>query len=450
MKYLSLLTIATTLIISTFVCSASTLKTRLDDQLELNSKRYGVVGQSVVILKNHQPVYNGRHGLANVELGVQIDENHIFPSYSVTKLFTSVLMMQLVEKGQVELSQSVNTYLTELPKTWASVTVEHLLSHTSGIPRYFDIAMRNNKFLPNKIAVFLSLENEPDHFPIGTANQYNNTNFLLLAAILEKITNKTYQQLVAEVIVEPLNLKNTGHASAKEPIYNLVSSYRGQEGIIKRNKNIDWPKYTFSHSALYSTPEELTKFMTALVNGQFVKKDTLKQLWQPMQLTDGSEGRYAFGFEYAVQDGYVMVGHDGGNQIKLRHYFNPADESDNYTVAYATNGNAYSVWTDVLTESLVSNIAPQRFVMAALKERFMTASLSGKEDEIDAIYPEIVRYFNSDKKAIEQFILYRAYALRYGSGGQSSLSAFEYLLKKFPDSKSGKRGLEHIKTLINK
>ena len=441
---LILLILASISSVTAFAEITPSMKSALDQQLAKNANRYGVVGQSVIVLKNHQPMYKGMHGFANFELGVAVNEHHLFPSYSVTKLFTSVLMMQQVESGRVKLKNSIRSYLSYLPNRWQAVTVEHLLSHTSGIPRYFEIAMKNNQFLLDKKSVFLSLVEEPDHFEIGTTYSYNNTNFLLLAAILETTTKKTYQQLVAERIIKPLGLKNTGHASAKQIIKNMVTSYQGANGIIRRNIDIDWPEYTFAHSALYSTPKDLTAFITALVKGKFVSQKTLNKLWQPMKLANGQDGHYAFGFEFVFEDGYHHVGHDGGNRVKLRHYFNKEKPSDNYTIAYLTNGNAYDVWTDVLAESLMSIIAPKRFKTAVLKEQFMNAILEKNSQGLDEIYDDASNLFNGDRSKIERFFLYRAYALRYGSGAKSSIPAFEFLTVKFPNSASARESLADI------
>jgi CubicO group peptidase (beta-lactamase class C family) len=424
--------------------------TSLNQQLAKNNERYGVVGQSVLILKNQQHFYRGQHGAANIELDVDITEKHIFPSYSITKLLTSVLMMQQVERGAVDINNSIRTYLPYLPKHWQSVTIEHLLSHTSGIPRYFDIAMEEGSFLPTKKAVFLSLIDEPEHFKICTKNIYNNTNFMLLSAILEAKTGKSYQELVAEIIINPLGLKNTGHTSAKDIIKNHVTSYRGVNGHIRKNINIDWPEYTFSHSALYSTPEDLARFMTALVTGKFVNQKTLKQLWQPMKLTDGKNGRYAFGFEYSVEDGYYLLGHDGGNHVKLRYYFNPKNSLDNYTLVYATNGNAYDVWTDVLADSLMAIIDPEKFEMAALKEQFISEILEKDGKGLIPLYKAVSNIFDGDKTLIERFLLYRAYALKYGSGRKSSIPAFKFLVEKFPNSARAQQGLTDAKAVNNK
>lgn len=447
---------AVVLILSSFnvACAMAgsplSMRALLDQQLTINAERYGIVGQSVLLLKNHQPLYQGQHGFANVELGVAITSKHLFPSYSITKLFTGVLMMQQVERENIKLTDSITTYLPYLPKRWQAVTIEHLLSHTSGIPRYFDIAMENRRFLPNKKAVFLSLIDQPDHFEIGTVNSYNNTNFLLLAAILEAQTGKSYQTLVAETIIKPLGLHNTGHASAKAIIKNSVTSYRGNNGNISKNINIDWPEYTFAHSALYSSPEDLTTFMTALVTGKFVSKTILKKLWQPMKLTNGKAGRYAFAFEYAIEDDYLQLGHDGGNQVKLRHYVNINNSADNYTLVYATNGNTHGVWTDVLAESLMSIVEPKKFVMPALKEQFITAILAKNNTDLIKVYQAISTAFDGDEPMIERFLLYRAYALKYGRGAESSLAAFEFLIAKFPKSAQGLKGLADTRAILNK
>ena len=184
----------------------SSIKTaQLIQQLKLNTERYGVVGQSVQILKNNKLIYQGKYGFANKELSVPISDKHLFPSYSVTKLFTSVLVMKFVENGTIDVKKSIRFYLPYLPKHWHKITVEHTLNHTSGIPRYFDMAMENRRFLPNKKAVFLSLIDQPAHFKMGTKNSYNNTNFLLLSAILEAKTGKSYKELVAEVIINPFS-----------------------------------------------------------------------------------------------------------------------------------------------------------------------------------------------------------------------------------------------------
>jgi D-alanyl-D-alanine carboxypeptidase len=410
------------------------VQAQLDQQLVKNSKRYGIAGQSVLLLKNNKPFYKGRYGCANVELKVPIYDTHLYPGYSVTKLFTSVMMMQLVENGRVDVKQSIRQYLPYLPEHWHNITVEHALNHTSGIPRYFDIAMKQGFFLPTKKEVFLSLSENPAHFEIGTTNRYNNTNYLILSAILEAKTGKVYSELVQSIIIKPLKLQNTGHSSAKAIIPNMVSSYQGKDGVLRKNGDIDWPEYTFAHSGLYSTPKDLATFMTALVSGKFVTLVTLNKLWQPMKLLNGHDGHYAFGFEYSMRDGYQQVGHDGGNRVKLRHYFKTDPSRDSYTIAYLTNGNANDVWTAILADSVMSIINPKQFEMATLTEQFMSLLLSDEKANLEGLFNRLSQAFDGDLLAVENFILNRSYALRYGAGAKASIPAFELLTEKFPKS----------------
>jgi CubicO group peptidase (beta-lactamase class C family) len=437
------------LFISSFLANAgekiSTVKiAQLDQQLKLNTERYGVVGQSVQILKNNKLIYKSKYGFANAELAVPIADKHIYPSYSVTKLFTSVLVMHFVEKGIVDVKKSIRFYLPYLPKHWQKITVEHTLNHTSGIPRYFDIAMEKNHFLPTKKAVFLSLSEEPEHFEMGTENRYNNTNFLILSEILEIQSGKSYQALVQELIIRPLNLENTGHVSAKAVMANMVSSYQGKDGVLLKNNDIDWPEYTYAHSGLYSTAEDLSSFMTALVTGKLVSPESLQLLKQPMVLLNAQEGDYAFGFEYEKRDGYHQIGHDGGNRVKIRHYFKDAANQDSYTIAYLTNGNANSVWTDILADSLMAIIDPEHFKMAYLSQQFISAVLVQDSQNLQTIYKELSRVFDDEQSAIEYFIWYNAYGIRYSVGLQASLPAFDWLTLKFPDSAKAWRSLAGI------
>lgn len=408
------------------------LKQKLDKQLTINGDRYGVVGQSVIILKNDKLFYEGQAGLSNIEFKVPVEQGHLFPSYSVTKLFTSTLVMQLVELGQIDMKQSIKFYLPYLPDNWEAITIEHVLNHTSGIPRYFEMAMQRNSFLDTKKDVFLSLKNEPEHFKIGTQNRYNNTNYLILSEVLETVTGKTYQQLVHEKIIDKLALTNTGHASAKTVIDHMVTSYQGRDGEVRRNIDIDWPIYTYAHSALYSSPNDLATFMTALANGELVS-DVYKY-WQPMKLANGDSGRYAFGFEYAEDDGYIRVGHDGGNRVKLRHYFNKNTDLDTYTIAYLTNGNAYDVWTDVLTDSLMAIISPDQFKKAVLNESFMEQVLLKEKGNLEKIYEKALNHFNHNHADTERFLTNYSYAIRFGAGNQTALEAFAFAAKKYPMS----------------
>jgi tetratricopeptide (TPR) repeat protein len=231
----------------------------------------------------------------------------------------------------------------------------------------------------------------------------------------------------------------------------MVSSYQGSNGTLRKNIDIDWPSYTFSHSALYSTPEDLTAFMTALVAGKFVSKKTLNAFWKPMKLTNGQIGYYAFGFEYAERDGYIQVGHDGGNRVKLRHYYNADGSGDNYTLAYLTNGYTHGVWTDIFADSIMALVDSLQFQLARITELFMAEMLDNGAISTDVLYQNISETLEGETTGIEQFITSRSYAVRYAAGLEASLPAFEFLTRTFPNSANAwSNHAEQLQTLGNK
>ena len=114
-------------------------KNLLDAMLDAALKLYGIVGQSIAILKNGQLVYKRSIGLDNIKQGTKVNNDTVYSIYSVTKLFVISLILDLVESNQINLDESIGHYLKNLPVTWKPITVRQLLSHTSGLPEYFSI-----------------------------------------------------------------------------------------------------------------------------------------------------------------------------------------------------------------------------------------------------------------------------------------------------------------------
>lgn len=436
-------------IASAYKAQSNELTTKLDKQLSVNSERYKLVGQSVLIQQDGKTIYRGVHGLANIELGVNVQVFHKFPSYSVAKLFTSVVVMNMVEQGRIDPKKSIGIYLPHLPKPWHKITVEHLLTHSSGVPRYFDSVLASNQFPGSKSAVYAKLNDAPEHFEMGSENRYNNTNFLLLASIVETVSGEKLSKHVDDLIIGPLKLNNTGFASARTVVPNLVSSYQNNDGDIISNLVLDWPEYTYSHSALYSTPEDLATFITALFNGHIINQEALYRFMRPTRLSSGKPGRYAFGFEFATEDTFNHVGHDGGNRVKLRYYYNESQPNINYSLVYMTNGGGSDVWTDVLADSVMSIVSPTNFKTASFKEAYITAILEGDESQLNAITNKLTSDLALSDEALESFLLYRAYAIRYGVGIETSLSAFAFLAKTLPNSERAKRALRSLTSKLN-
>ncbi|PCK06958.1 MAG: hypothetical protein COA42_16725 [Alteromonadaceae bacterium] len=407
----------------------------LDQQLITNAQRYTVVSQAVRLYKNDELIYQGIHGSANLQLSVAAKPEHIYPLFSIAKLFTGVALMQQVEKGKVSLGRSITEYLPHLPKHWRNITLKHCLNHTSGLPEYFSNELIEKGFLKDKRAVFDALQSEPMQFKTGETSRYNNTNYLIIAAILEAVTNKPFLTLVNDNIVSPLALQNTGYANGSDIVAGMVSGYWGKDGQWLVDRGINWPDYSFAHVALYSTLNDLEVFIKAVTQGELLSAKTLKQMWQPTILNDGTTGRYAYGWEYGAEDDFYRVGHEGGNRVRIRHYIFPTAPKDRYTIIYLTNGNGHDLWTSVLVDSLMSIVSPKQFPLAVASGLLIDAALADTSaPKLDRLMSELAENQAVAKYGVETFIMIQAYATLYSAGADKSLGLFALNTRQFPKS----------------
>jgi len=413
--------------------------TKLQQQLLENKKRYGTVSQSILVKKQDEVIYRDTVGMSSLELSVPIKENNIYPMYSITKLFTSISLMTLVEKGEVDLDKSITFYLPQLPDSWSHVTVRHCLNHTSGIPEYFSMEMVKTGY-PNSVEnVFLNIADHPFQFKTGEKNKYNNTNFLVIGSIIEKITQQSYLNIVKEKILTPLALKHTVFSKAKEVIPNLASSYWGNNGSHTVDKGIDWPTYSFTHSGLYSSKADLQRFIEGVVDGKIISKETLYEMWQPMKLNNGQEGRYASGWDYYKEGEYIRVGHEGGNRVRLDYHYKPSNKNENYTSIYLTNGNAFAEGiTTHLVDGLMSIISPNDFPTLVLQEKLLDGAFNKTlSKQSKSLFNEITNSPYISDSEVAEFITERGYTLYSASDSKNAIPLFEFYTENFPDDAKG-------------
>jgi D-alanyl-D-alanine carboxypeptidase len=328
-----------------------TLQAALDRQLAVNAERHGIPGQAVLIVRNGEVLYRGSHGLADRETGQPVRPEDIFPVFSVSKLFASILIMQLVERGEVALDEPAHRYLPDLPERWRAIRVDEFLNHVSGVPEYFEADPFPKAIPPTQDVAFRAIADKPLQFATGTTTRYTQTNFLVLGRILEARYGMPYRQVVDERIIKPLGLQHTYLGKSHVPQGKMVSSYRGENGKLIADPVIDWPEYGNVHAGLSSTVDDLGAFLKAVWDGRLVKRETLLRLWKPYRHRDGGTGWFASGWDYETSGRYKQVGHDGGNKVRARLIFDEA-LGEATVIIYLTNGSATNVWTRTLTDSV--------------------------------------------------------------------------------------------------
>src|SRR6185436_14293187 len=175
--------------------------------------KYRQFNGTVLVAEDGKVVYKGGFGLANMEWNIPNTPDTKFRLGSITKQFTATVILQLVEQGKIKLDGKLSDYLPDYRKDVGNkVTIHNLLTHTSGIPSYtglpgfFDNVSRN----PYKVTEFVNKYASGDlEFEPGSKFSYNNSGYFLLGAIIERVTGKTYEQVLKENIFDPLGMKNS-------------------------------------------------------------------------------------------------------------------------------------------------------------------------------------------------------------------------------------------------
>lgn len=417
------------------------LAAQLTRQMHVNQQRYGIASQAVEVVRNGRVVFRGASGQVDIDGSARATSDHIFPAYSVSKLFVSTLVMQLVEQGKVDLDSPASAYLPDLPPRWNTITVRQLLNHSSGLPEYFEEAQMagtaeaNASFQRSLHAVYAALADKPLLFASGADTRYTQTNYLVLTQLLEVRHGKPYADIVAERIIGKLGLRHTFLGRDKVLRQRVVTAYLGNNGEFEKQPDVAWPAYALGHASLYSSAGDLSTLLQAVAGGKFVKKSTLQQLWQPQILSNGQRGWFATGWEVGESGAYRMVGHDGGARVRVRILFKDSLAGDVYTLVYLTSGSRRNVWTRTLLDSLMATVAPDQFRNEALSEKLIGFALQSPDDKTTQTFAETLRNdAGFDQKYLEQAVNTSGYAIRSNLGVDAALHVFTLNTVLFPES----------------
>lgn len=260
---------------------------------------------AVLVAKDGQPVFRKAYGRANEEWEIASTPETKFRLGSITKQFTAVAILRLAEQEKLKLTDPVKTYYPEAPAAWDAITLHHLLNHTSGIPSYTDqkdfFAAKSR--LPLKPAEIVRLTQEmPLEFPPGTKYRYNNTGYILLGVVLEKVTGVSYADHLKRTIFDPLGMKDSGYDSSTAILKQRASGYRPD------GRNADFLDMSLPYAAgsLYSTLDDLLKWDEALHADKLLQRAS----WETM--TKPGLGDYGYGLVIRPVEGRPAQAHGGG------------------------------------------------------------------------------------------------------------------------------------------
>jgi CubicO group peptidase (beta-lactamase class C family) len=290
-RLLEALTIICSLLLPTTALAAHKVA-KIDELLHMYHE-YGMFNGTVLVAERGEVILKKGYGYADIELAVENEPDTKFRIGSLTKQFTAMLIMQLVEEKEIELDLPLTVHLPDYRKdTGDRVTIHNLLTHTSGIPNYADIP----GFWSDSIRIHYTfdkllyelcagdLEFEP-----GSDIRYSNSNYVILGAIIESITGKTYEDALRERILEPLGMENTGIDDHTRIIENRAAGYaRRIYGLI--NESYIHMANFFAAGAMYTTVEDLFIWDQALYTNKLLGERHKKKMFTPFL------GNYAYGW----------------------------------------------------------------------------------------------------------------------------------------------------------
>lgn len=262
-----------------------------DAFIETYAKEHDFNG-SILIQKDGEVRYARSFGQANIPFKVPNTLQTKYRIASITKVFTSVLILQLHEQGKIDLGKTIGTYLPDYAGEGADkVTIHQLLNHTSGIAN-FDTVKDMETALKSGIPVY-QLPRTSDELletfsrgklvnPPGQVFDYNNGDYVVLGKIVERLHGKSYEQVLKERILQPLKLENTGMLHHSDILDGLADTYFFRPDLKALVNDLPvYPENWYAAGGMYSTVHDLLAFSNALFEGKLLAKETLALLAAP-------------------------------------------------------------------------------------------------------------------------------------------------------------------------
>ncbi|MDQ0064550.1 serine hydrolase [Chryseobacterium lathyri] len=323
---------ALVLSISTAVFSQQTDQSKvIDSYVKEVMKSNEIPGLALGVIKDDKIIFQEYYGMDNLEDPKKVDASSMFRIYSTSKLITNIAVFQLIEKGKLSLEDKISKYVEDLPKKWQDVKVKNLLTHSSGIPNV--IAFNDISADTSNAQAIQRLEKEKMDFTTGNEYRYNQTNYMLLTMIIEKITRQSFEDFI---------LKNQFYDSKDSFIFSSNSIEKIPNRIVKYNYNPATKQYEQStavdgvraHSAngLALTLPAFLKWSSHLSKNDFLNPATKEMMWKSFDFGNKKDV-FAHGWEINKTNNIQSYGFSGGNVSAYRIF-----PHNNMAIVIMSNG----------------------------------------------------------------------------------------------------------------
>lgn len=301
----------------------------------------------LLVAKGNTIIFDTTTGYANIKKRIPLKENSAIQLASITKPITATVLLQLVEEGKLSVYDTITKFLPNLPKHYSSITIEHLLAHRSGLAQYYyycDALIENRQELIYNDTVLCVINfHNPDHyFKPGKQHNYCNTNYLLLASIIEAIERKSYPNIVKKRIFDPCKMDDSFVIDINKNTFpsNLTLGHSLNNKVFK----LDYLDGVVGDKGIFSSARDLFKFDRFLSNCGLLN-DSLLQIAISPHNKIKRNASYGYGWRLRYHDVLGKIVYHNGWWHGNRHTYFKIPNSD-YTVIILSNalrGSAYSL-----------------------------------------------------------------------------------------------------------
>ncbi|MEI8155412.1 MAG: serine hydrolase domain-containing protein [Burkholderiales bacterium] len=310
----------------------------------------GEPGATVIVSQRGAILFRKAYGLANIEMNMPLRPEMSLRTGSVTKQFTAAAIMLLVEQGRLSVSDEIGKYFPQYPEQARHVTIEHLLTHTSGIRNYtelahFGAAMTKDVSVDEAIAFF---DEVPLQFQPGQRFSYSNSNYFLLGAIIEKVSGMRYSDFMQQRIFQPLQMRSTVVETSTSPVSSVIGYTQDRKGIASVNHySMNWP---FAAGALRTSVDDLVRWDSAITTGKLLGRVSWDSMATDRTLNGGSHTGYGYGWFIRRLGGSHALEHGGDiGGFSADTWRFPKEE---LFVAVLTNNDSHEPAADSIAEKI--------------------------------------------------------------------------------------------------
>ena len=341
------------------------LANRIDDVFRQYDKP-GSPGCSLAVVRDGKVVYKHGYGYANLEYDIPISPSTVFHVASVSKQFTAFAITLLASEGRLKLDDDIRKYLPEVPDFGKTITIKHLIYHTSGLRDQWELLAMAGWRLDDVITrehILKIIRNEKElNFEPGAEHLYCNSGYTLLAVIVERVSGQSFRQFTTDRIFKPLGMANTHfHDDHKMIVKNRAYSYQPEKAGGFKLSALNYANA--GATSLFTTAEDMTRWALNFEDMKLGGKAVIDQMHEQGILNSGKKIDYAFGLAIGKYKGLSVVEHSGGDAGYRSHIMRFPEQR--FSVIVLSNlsttnpgGLARKVADLVISDKLVADTSP--------------------------------------------------------------------------------------------